>query len=45
MATATADKNVEAKPRQSGTKNDARRVRKSGMVHLFDPAQDSSGFP
>src|SRR5208337_3522214 len=32
MATATADKNVEAKPRQSGTKNDARRVRKSGMV-------------
>jgi large subunit ribosomal protein L25 len=32
MATATADKNVEAKPRQSGTKNDARRVRKSGMI-------------
>jgi large subunit ribosomal protein L25 len=32
MATATADKNVEAKARQSGTKNDARRVRKSGMV-------------
>ena len=32
MATATADKNVEAKPRQSGTKNDARRVRRSGMV-------------
>ena len=32
MATATADKNVEAKPRQSGTKNDARRVRETGMV-------------
>ncbi len=32
MATATADKNVEAKPRQSGTKNDARRVRRSGLV-------------
>jgi len=32
MATASADKNVEAKPRQSGTKNDARRVRRSGMV-------------
>ncbi len=32
MATATADKNVEAKPRQSGTKNDARRVRRSGLI-------------
>jgi large subunit ribosomal protein L25 len=32
MATATADKNVEAKPRQSGTKNDARRVRHGGMI-------------
>jgi large subunit ribosomal protein L25 len=32
MATATADKNVEAKPRQSGTKNDARRVRRDGMI-------------
>ena len=32
MATATADKNVEAKPRQSGTKNDARRVRQGGMI-------------
>jgi len=32
MATATLDKNVEAKPRQSGTKNDARRVRKSGLI-------------
>jgi large subunit ribosomal protein L25 len=32
MATATADKNVEATPRQSGTKNDARRIRKSGLI-------------
>jgi len=32
MATATADKNVEAKPRKSGTKNDARRVRRNGMI-------------
>jgi len=32
MATATADKNVEAKPRKTGTKNDARRVRQSGMI-------------
>ena len=32
MATATADKTVEAKPRQSGTKNDARRMRRSGMI-------------
>ena len=35
MATATAEKNdksVEAKPRQSGGKNDARRLRKSGLI-------------
>jgi large subunit ribosomal protein L25 len=32
MATATPEKNVEAKPRQSGTKNDARRMRKSGLI-------------
>jgi large subunit ribosomal protein L25 len=32
MATGTLDKNVEAKPRQSGTKNDARRVRRSGLI-------------
>ena len=32
MATATPDKNVETTPRQSGTKNDARRIRKSGLV-------------
>ena len=32
MATATAEKNVEAKPRQGGGKNDARRLRKTGMI-------------
>jgi len=35
MATATADKtdkSVEAKPRTSGGKNDARRLRKSGLI-------------
>ena len=32
MATATAEKNVDAKPRQGGGKNDARRLRKTGMI-------------
>src|SRR5271166_270096 len=32
MATATAEKNVEAKPRQGGGKNDARRLRTTGMI-------------
>ena len=32
MATATPEQNVETTPRQSGTKNDARRIRKSGLV-------------
>jgi large subunit ribosomal protein L25 len=36
MATATTekqqDKQIEVKPRQSGTKNDARRVRRSGLI-------------
>ncbi len=32
MTTTTPEKNVETKPRQSGTKNDARRLRKSGFV-------------
>jgi large subunit ribosomal protein L25 len=32
MTTATSEKNVDAKPRKSGTKNDARRIRKSGLV-------------
>jgi len=32
MATATQEKNIEANPRQSGTKNDARRLRKDGLI-------------
>jgi large subunit ribosomal protein L25 len=32
MATATENSNLEAQPREAGTKNDARRVRKSGKV-------------
>jgi large subunit ribosomal protein L25 len=32
MATATAEKTVEAKPRQGGGKNDARRLRTTGMI-------------
>ena len=32
MATATQEKNIEAKPRQSGNKNDARRLRKDGLI-------------
>ena len=32
MATATAENNVEAKPRQTGGKNDARRLRKNGLI-------------
>jgi large subunit ribosomal protein L25 len=32
MATATENNTLEAQPRQPGTKNDARRVRKSGRV-------------
>lgn len=32
MPTATAEKNVEAKPRQGGGKNEARRLRKTGMI-------------
>jgi len=32
MATATEEKNIEAKPRQSGNKNDARRLRQEGLI-------------
>jgi large subunit ribosomal protein L25 len=32
MATATQEKNIEAKPRQSGNKNDARRLRSHGLI-------------
>jgi large subunit ribosomal protein L25 len=43
MATATAEKNVEAKPRQGGGKNDARRLRKTGMIPavVYGAGQDS----
>ncbi|MGA9564188.1 MAG: 50S ribosomal protein L25 [Candidatus Korobacteraceae bacterium] len=32
MATATQEKNIEARPRQSGNKNDARRLRQDGLI-------------
>ena len=32
MATAIQEKKIEAKPRQSGNKNDARRLRKDGLI-------------
>ncbi len=43
MATATAEKNVEAKPRQGGGKNDARRLRKTGMIPavVYGAGQDA----
>ena len=43
MATATAEKNVEAKPRQGGGKNDARRLRTTGMIPgvVYGAGQDS----
>ena len=43
MATATAEKNVEAKARQGGGKNDARRLRKTGMIPavVYGAAQES----
>jgi len=46
MATATADKTVEAKPRQSGTKNDARRMRRSGMIPavVYGAGQESAAI-
>ena len=51
MATATAektDKSAEAKPRKSGGKNDARRLRKTGLIPAVlygagkDPLDDRS---
>jgi large subunit ribosomal protein L25 len=46
MATATADKNVEGKPRQGGGKNDARRLRKTGMIPavVYGAGKDSSAI-
>src|SRR5271166_2432939 len=46
MATATAEKNVEAKPRQGGGKNDARRLRKTGMIPavVYGAGQNSTAI-
>ena len=46
MATATVDKNVEAKLRQSGGKNDARRLRKTGMIPavVYGAGQDAKAI-
>ncbi|SRR5579883_1352258 len=46
MATATAEKNVQARPRQSGGKNDARRLRKTGMIPavLYGAGQHSQAI-
>jgi large subunit ribosomal protein L25 len=46
MATATAEKNVEAKPRQGGGKNDARRLRQSGLIPavVYGAGQDSQAI-
>jgi large subunit ribosomal protein L25 len=46
MATATAEKNVDAKPRQGGSKNDARRLRKTGMIPavVYGAGQDSTAI-
>jgi len=43
MATATDNSSLEAQPREAGTKNDARRVRKSGKVPavLYGAGKDS----
>jgi large subunit ribosomal protein L25 len=43
MATATPEKNVEAKPRQGGGKNEARRLRQSGLIPavVYGAGQDS----
>jgi large subunit ribosomal protein L25 len=46
MATATSEKNVEAKPRQGGGKNDARRLRQSGMIPavVYGAGQESAAI-
>jgi large subunit ribosomal protein L25 len=46
MATATAEKNVEAKPRQGGGKNDARRLRRTGLIPavVYGAAQDAQAI-
>ncbi len=46
MPTATVEKNVEAKPRQGGGKNDARRLRKTGMIPavVYGAGQESQAI-
>jgi len=46
MATATAEKNVDAKPRQGGGKNDARRLRQTGMIPavVYGAGKDSTAI-
>ena len=46
MATATAEQKVEAKPRQGGGKNDARRLRQTGMIPavVYGAGQDSKAI-
>ena len=46
MATASAEKNVEAKPRQGGGKNDAKRLRRTGMIPaiVYGAGQNSSAI-
>ncbi len=46
MATATAEKNVEAKMRQGGGKNDARRLRQTGMIPavVYGASQESTAI-
>lgn len=46
MATATAEQNVEARPRQTGGKNDARRLRKTGFIPavVYGAGQDSQAI-
>lgn len=46
MATATAEKNVQAKSRQGGGKNDARRLRQTGMIPavVYGAGQDSTAI-
>jgi large subunit ribosomal protein L25 len=43
MATATAEKNVEGKSRQGGSKNEARRLRQTGMIPavVYGAGQDA----
>ncbi|HTV65336.1 MAG TPA: 50S ribosomal protein L25 [Bryocella sp.] len=46
MAIATAEQKVEAKPRQGGGKNDARRLRQTGMIPavVYGAGQDATAI-